>query len=499
MRDFFQRTYKPSEILRFFLVFAVAGFFVPLSVPISILLFLIFLSGFLALSQRIFWFGLISIFCLTAGYAQIRSHFDLRSNTVPNYVGSEGLWEGTIVSFPDTREKTNRAYVDLERFNDKDSLQGNALLITGPGYHFDYGDRVHVVGKLVSARSFGTFDYSAYLRRFGAHGILKAKELKILEPSSGGSWLLRTAKRTRNFLARNLEKSLPQPHATIAMGVLLGVKNQLPDYTASDFKQSGLQHLLVVSGTNVTIVIMEIGFLFRGLGRRGVFIVSMLALVFFVSMVGFDPPVIRSAFMGGLVAFAAIGGRVVDIRNVVLFSAVLIGFISPQVVRSDVGFFLSFGATGGIVLLVPVFMHEGPRRFKSLKQKWAMALYTVFIVSLSAQIFVLPVLAFYFEQFPITGLVANILIEPLVPLAMFFSFSSTLLGVFPVFLARLFGIPAFVILETLLQVAHFFGQVKPLPVGKFTGYLSLFCVILFSLWGLFSRRFEARYLSRSDS
>ena len=501
MHHFFQREYKPTEILRFYLVAAIAGFFFPLLIPISVLIFLFGIFSFLALSQRIFWFGLGAACCLMAGYSQFRAHFDLRNDTLPDYISLEGAWEGEIVSFPDTREKTNRAYVDLDSFRSSDSeevsIRGKALLITGAENIFDYGDRVRIEGKLLAARDFGTFNYRAYLRRFGAHGILKSTELEILKPAIGGSFLLRTAKKTRNILAQNLSKSLPEPHATIAMGVLLGVKNQMPDHTAKDFKQSGLQHLLVVSGTNVTIVIMAIGFLFQGLGRRGVFVFSMLALVFFVSMVGFDPPVIRSAFMGSLVAFAAIGGRTIDIRNVVLLSAVMIGLVSPSVVKSDVGFFLSFGATLGIVLLVPVFLHEGPRRFDFLKHKWAMALYTILSVSLAAQIFVLPVLAFYFEQFPVIGLIANILVEPLVPFAMFFSFVSTILGVLPIFFARLFGLPAFVVLEILLQVAHIFGQIVPIEVGKLTGIVSTFLIGIFSLWGLFSVRFENRYLVKT--
>ena len=455
----------------------------------------------LSIFWRKFWIGMLAAFLLANFYGQWRNFHDFRDDQLVNHINEEVELSGTITSFPDTREKSNRAYVRISALSPLPSGEGQGegkslgtlLLVVPPDTELNYGDEIKFTGKITRPRSFTGFDYMAFLKRYGAQTIVRnPQEFETLSSGTGGNPLLRTAKTTRDFLAHNLRKALPEPHSTIAMGVLLGVKNQLPDFTAQDFKNSGLQHLLIVSGTNVTIVIIFISILLRRFGRRAMFAGSMGALIFFVAMTGADAPVLRSAIMGAVVGLAAVMGKFSDARNLVLLSAAIIGIFDPKIVQSDVGFFLSFAATLGIVLGTPVLMQT----FRKVTDVFELR--SLLAVSIGAQIAVMPVLGYFFGNFPVSGLLSNLIAGPLVPFSMLFSFTATILGAGPVIFAKIIGIPAFVVLEALLQVAKFFGQFPLLTVSKSFAVAIGVLVVGFFGWAIFSRKFEEKYLRKVD-
>lgn len=338
------------------------------------------------------------------------------------FLGKKTTFVGQVDSFPDKRAKNTRVFIRTEH--------GRFLLIDTGKNDFFYNDRIEISGTLTRPRSFQGFDYAAYLRRFQVYSIMKnSEEIIFLEPGRG--WL-HLAQKLREKLAKNLEKTLPAPHRTIAMGILLGVKNELPSETKKQFQASGLQHLLVVSGFNVSVILFITMLSLKRFGRRMALTGSLFVLIFFVGMTGAEPPVIRAALMGGLVGWGKVIGRKADILNILLFSAVIMGLANPQTISSDIGFHLSFFATLGIILFA--------ERIK---------LWPILSVSLAAQLSVAPLLIFYFGSFPLVGIVANVFAEPLIPLTMAASSIPAFTGIL--------GLPAEILLEVLLQIAAFFS------------------------------------------
>ncbi len=474
-----------SEKLRGLLVAIFTGiFFGQYPYFTAYLPFAILLSGILGIVWKKYGIWILCTFCIGLLYGQWRNDFDFRNDQLPSYTGETLCLSGTVTSFPDLREKNTRAIVS--------SSLGRFLLITTDKKSLNYGNKITVCGLFTKPRNFSGFDYQSYLRRFGVQTILQNPDSLEFLNDSGGSFLLKTASQVRLFFAHNLQKSLPSPHSTIAMGVLLGVKNELPDFLQTDFKQSGLQHLLVVSGFNVTVVLLCIAFLFHRLGRRIVFVMSLGALIFFVAMTGAEAPVLRAALMGGTVAWATCMGRFSDARSLVLFSMTLIGIVQPRIVQSDIGFFLSSGATLGIILGVPVL----ERCLQWIPNK--LELRTMLSVTLSAQIAVFPILGLYFGNFPFVGVLSNLFAEPVIPFSMAFSFLSACGGVLPETLAKVLGIPAFLLIQWLLEVAHFFGQIPPLPIPKGFSQFSLVLMVGYFLWAIFSRWFSKTFFEKSE-
>lgn len=434
---------------------------------------------------RRFFLFLPAVLLFSMSYTGWRLDHQFLNDVLPSFHGEEVTLEGFVSGFPDRREEKTLLPITVEKIMEKEGREtrlGVVLLHAPSSYELNYGDLLKIDGKLLPPRNFDTFDYREYLKRFHIQTILQhPSRIEILEKRTHGNALLRTAEKTRNKLASNLDSSLPQPHSRIAMGILLGIKNELPEWTQNDFKRSGLQHLLVVSGFNVAVVILIISILFKRLGRRIVFVGNLFAILFFVAMTGAEAPVIRAALMGGITGWAVALGRFSETRNLVFLSAVLIGLWNPRIVLSDIGFWLSATATLGIVLGTPLL----EKRLSFLPEKFGCR--TILAVTIVAQISVFPILSLTFGTFPYAGFLSNLLAEPLIPIGMGFSFLASLTGPFSEIIAKIVSIPAFLVLETLLHIAQIFGKIPPLKVAPLIGYLGLVGIFSFFLWGSFRR------------
>ncbi len=457
-----------------------------------ILLFGLF-GAFIAIIFRQYFILLFSVFLLGAFYGQYRNIYDLRSDVLPNFYNKMVELHVVVTGFPDIRQKNNRVFVQVTQIQKKSGKNlGKLLLIYPSDINLDYGENLKIVGKIQKPRNFDGFDYQSYLKRFDIQSIIKTPQIiEILQQKNSGNFLVFHAKKMRNFLAKNLEKALPSPHNQIAMGILLGVKKELPGETSQSFKDSGLQHILVVSGFNITVLLLFVAFVLKHLGRRIVFFCSIISLLFFVLMVGAEPPVIRAAVFGSIVSWAIFSGRFADSRNLLFLTATILAIFSPQMIQGDIGFFLSFFATFGIIIGMPICQkHLGfiPERFE---------LRAIISVIISAQLSVFPVLSLYFGTFPFIGFFSNIFVEPLIPIGMFFSFICSL---FTPFIGENFvyilAFPAKIILSIILFLADFFGRFGVAQVPKIISQISLVFVLGFFLWGSFSLKYQEKFLEK---
>ncbi len=477
----FFHSFSKSEKLRAGMLIVLFGLF--LAQFLTEANYFLFLSGLfliLAIAFQKTVLTLLTLFFLSVFYGQGRYYFEFVNDSLLSFENKNVFITGEITSFLDEREKNNRTFLTVSTV-DKKIAKGRILFIFPKNLKILYGNKVSFRGKIEKPKNFQGFNYEAYLKRFGSTAIVRNfSNFKIIS-NDGGIGFLRGASRVRGFFTKNLEKSLPLPHNRIATGLLLGVKNALPPPVSDDFKRAGLTHLLVVSGFNVSVVVFLITFIFKKLGRRLVFFVSVISIAFFVAMTGGDAPVLRAAIMGGLAGGAAAFGQLNNAKNIVLGSAVLMGLFSPAVIQNDVGFFLSFSATVGIILFARIFENW----FRFLPQKFEIR--QIVSVLMAAQVSVFPILGFYFGEFPLIGFVSNLFSEPLVPLAMAFSTISIIGGLAPVLIAKIVAIPAFIILEILVTIAHNFGKIPPIPIAKNVAILMQFLVLLAFLHCFFKK------------
>lgn len=265
---------------------------------------------------------------------------------------------------------------------------------------------------------------------------------------SVGRALLSVASRFENALTRNL----PEPESGLAAGLILGGDGRLPDRAREEFRTAGLTHIVAVSGYNISIIaeyFLLLGIL-CSLPRRRAAPFAFLATSAFVFITGAPPSAVRALFMAGTLLLAQrLGRRYGSVSALALVAAIML-FRNPLLLRHDIGFQLSFLATAGIVFAAPLVGRIG-RDVPKAATPFAEA----FLVTLSANLLLIPVLLSAFGRFVPSAIPVNTLLLPLVPVSMLLSFLVGLLGMFSSALGTVFSFPAYAALHLITEGARF--------------------------------------------
>ncbi|QQS15494.1 MAG: ComEC/Rec2 family competence protein [Candidatus Moraniibacteriota bacterium] len=289
------------------------------------------------------------------------------------------------------------------------------------------------------------FDYPKVLAKDGIGYVCRFPK-KWAKEGKSESLFASGVRRTREVVERVLRNEIPEPESGLVLGLLVGGDGRLPEAVQNEFSRTGLSHIVAVSGYNVSIiaVIVMSALIFLGLYRQQALWGVLLGIIFFVSIVGAPASAVRAAIMVSVALFATHIGRVGSPINGILCAAAVMVLINPLLLRYDIGFQLSFAATIGIFLLAPfalLSLHVGD----------------ILATTLAAELFVLPIILFHFHSFPILSLLVNLCVLPLVPLAMMLGAIALCCSVIFPWFGEIFGIPAFLVSRTILEIVHFFS------------------------------------------
>jgi ComEC/Rec2-like protein len=196
------------------------------------------------------------------------------------------------------------------------------------------------------------FNYDKRLLMKGISGTLYEKfSLPAQQNKIQASWLHHQLSTTRTRLKERIQKVFPDKEAALLLGMLIGDKSQLETGAYQNFVNSGIVHIIAVSGGNlVMIVVFLSAVLFRipFYIRNGLIILGVIA---FALLCGGDSSVIRALIMTVLSLFALFRGREIKIWRLLKYAFVLMLCYNPFFLIYDLGFLLSFGAVIGIVLI----------------------------------------------------------------------------------------------------------------------------------------------------
>lgn len=265
---------------------------------------------------------------------------------------------------------------------------GDYTVVTSTLESYVLGDKLRIIGKLDDQ---GWLWYPTIQKR-----------------GRSADWLIQLL-RFRQRLERQITHYLPEPQASLLKGVLLGI-DDLPPRFRDHLRTSGLIHLVVASGTNVSIVAGFFLSLAGYLSRRQTVILALLAVIIYSLMTGLEPPIVRASLMAGLSFLAELTGRRTWSGWVLMIASALMILISPAYLTS-LSFQLSFLATAGVVFLTKPFQNQ--LEFLPLPKLVKAAVAT----TLAAQAMVTPRLISVFGQLslvsPLSNALVLALIEPL--------------------------------------------------------------------------------------
>ena len=305
------------------------------------------------------------------------------------------------------------------------------------------------------------------VERFGFHAKLKQITTEIVH--------------AQNFKyisdVRSFAGSANSEATNLVAGLAIGIDQGLSKQFQSNMKATGLTHLTAVSGANCAIVLALVWFLLKKfrLGRGVRTVVSLVSLAAYVSLVGWQPSVLRSAFMMGTVYLSLELGRRVWLPAALALGSIVLLIVDPWMLF-EFGFWLSVMATFGLVLLTPKLVE----RFELGLPKW---LAVALAATISAQLWCLPILVYLQGGFTTHSVLANLLVEPMVPIITVLGLLGFLIG--PIFpsLAELIiniaAIPAEWIVTVANALANAPAGMLPVATDVFgIGACAVFVVLL---------------------
>lgn len=308
------------------------------------------------------------------------------------------------------------------------------LLIEGYGAQGVFrGDVVVVEGKLRQIRG-------------SKQGVVGFADLEVVGRDDS-----RLEQTRRGFVA-GLSSSLPEPHASFAAGLLIGQRTSIPDGLKKQLSAVGLTHIIAVSGYNLTVIVRAVMLLMRGRSKFVTVAGVAAVLGLFLLVTGFSASIVRAAIVCGLSLWAWYYGRSFRPWLLIGLAAALTAGIYPLYIWTDLGWHLSFLAFGGILVLAPLVT---ARIFRKRQPK---IIEQVLVETLCAQVLTLPLIMYIFHEISLISVVANLLVVPLVPLAMLLSMVAGVVGMALPQLAGWFAWPAQVLLTYMLDLVNLLSR-----------------------------------------
>lgn len=363
--------------------------------------------------------------------------------------------------------------------NPKLKSGGQQVTLTMPNYQrvvvkfklippISYADTINVQGKLdyFVAENGNKVAYMSY------------PKFQVVKKGADSSLIFYFREKIIQFF----NSSLPQAWSSLMLGIVFGIKEEMPAKFYLELQKTGLMHVIAASGMNIT---MLGGFLSAGLilffRRQVALFLTIIGIVFYAVLAGLEPSIVRAAIMGILVFMAQMTGR----QNSAFLALFMAGFVmlfrSPSLIF-DIGFQLSFLATFGLIYLRPVFTLV-PKIKKALEKT---VVGEDLITTLTAQLMTLPILLLNFGSYSLWSIPANTLLLWTVPILMIIGGFAAVVGIIIEPLGRVilyFSIPFLLYFTKIVEVFSTLGgqiEIKSMPIIFICGYyLLIFSIILF--------------------
>lgn len=360
--------------------------------------------------------------------AQLRSHM-VYTPMLLKKMSPVGL-SGVIESLePMGRNEGSRAVLidlDIERLS-ADLTPNKIRVKIRKDEGLKTGQRIKILAGLNPASgpvAPGAFDFQrmAYFKGIGAVGFSYTQP-EILEDSQESALNLKTI---RQKITKRITAQTTEPQQSIIVALMTGQRGQISDDNWRALRESGLAHLLAISGLHVGMVAGVIFFFSRLLMacsqnlalhkpiKKYAACIALIGALLYTLMVGATIPTQRALLMTGLVMIAIMLDRSPFSLRLVALAALAVLFFSPESLMS-VSFQMSFAAVVALICfyewLRPVWV--GVHRHAGLIKKCILYLVGVSLTTLVAGLATGLFALFHFQNYAMYGLLANMIAVPL--------------------------------------------------------------------------------------
>lgn len=380
-------------------------------------------------------------------------------------IGKDILLEGRVIEDPDIgRGDTTVLRLD-EIVISEQPLHGNIWVSLPKASDIKRSDTVKISGKL--SQGFGSFAASIY----------RATVISVERPIPGD-----LALQFREWFSSGVRRSIIDPEASLGLGFLVGERRALPEKLDESLRATGLTHIVVASGYNLTVLVAASLRLFKKYSRFLTAYMSYGLTLGFMAVTGLSPSMSRAGLVTGLGILAWYYGRKFHPVTLISLAAAVTLLMNPSYGQNNLGWQLSFASFTGVLLVGPIVSSYF---FDNTKDN---IIRQIFIETSSAWLITVPLIVLAFGQFSNVAILANLLVLPLIPLAMLLTFIAGLVGTVVPALAWLAGFPASIVLNYMTKVIFFLGdltwaktELQLSTVGVTAYYLVFFSIIVY-MW-----------------
>lgn len=399
------------------------------------------------------WRSIVFLICMAGGVVHVQTVFDAWQRQVVAEYSVEG--KATVMSAPEMSGRFQKVTLEFTECHSQCPEQ-KVLGFFSPYTALRTGEVIYVTCDLkLPSDNIGEdhFNYKMFLAKDGIASLCYPKKWEHREDPKAS--LFSGLATVRLKLEEHVSSLVPDPEGALAKGLLFGGDNRLSDAWQEKFSWTGTVHIVAVSGANVVIVAQGLlGFLLLlGLWRRQAFWFVLLGIAAFVIMVGAPASAVRAGVMGSLAFVALQSGRMTSGTRLWALAGAVMLWVNPLLLRYDIGFQLSFAATLGILLLMPLceeWLGKGRVQSELLRE--------LLFMTLAAEAFVMPLVAYHFHMFSPLSLIANALITLVVPWAMLFSFVAAVTALVWPWLGTLVSVLAYLCLYWIIVCVDVIGS-----------------------------------------
>jgi competence protein ComEC len=418
---------------------------------------------------------LLACVLIAFGLGALRMHMAVLppDSQLDAHMGAKTKLTGIITAEPDVRDHTTRIQVRNE--------SGAGILIVALGNpHVAYGDRIRATGTLAMPQPFDTglgrqFNYPAYLAKDGVRYELDfaavTREGSALDvwhyPQYGAIWL-------KQRFIEGLGTAVSEPQAGLGSGITVGDKRGMGPDWADTFRTVGLTHIIVLSGSNITVVIGWANEVLAWASASMRYGIAGCIALFFALMTGGTAAAVRAGIMVMVAIIAKASGRLYLASRALAVTAAGMVIWNPYLLAFDPGFQLSVLATAGLIWVSPMV---------AVRLWWVterLGLREAAATTIGTQATVLPLLLYQTGNLSLVALPANLLALVAVPWAFAWTVVAGIAGLSLGPLATIAGFPAYALLSYILGVADGFAHL-PFASVSLPGFSGWWLVPLYGV------------------
>ncbi len=413
-----------------------------------VLLLIISLGNFYvelnSIKRNVFFTNIYSEKNVTA-YGKVKKIDLQRSDKIIFYISTDSIRAETffvkdkltfLCNVKDTITNLEELYAELH--------PGNLVAVTGTYY------------KGREQRNPGEFDYNNYLFSKNITGILYVNQKSDISFNNRDiDFFSDLIFQVRKFIDAKFAELHSKETAALLRGLLLADRGEIDYVTKTRFINSGVIHVLAVSGLHVGFIALIFYFLF---GRFSIILRSVLTiagLVIFMLITGVPQSVFRATIMAVVIIIGFTTNRSTNLFNSLAIAALVLLLINPNEIFMP-GFQLSFSAVLAIGAIYPL-IEKGIKKLQ-IQNKILKYIILFMGVSFSAQLGTLPFTLMYFGKISVIALFTNLLVIPAIGVIIGIAIFTLIIGLVSPFVAAYYAMANELITSLLFKLIAFTGD-----------------------------------------